>query len=304
MNCLVCYGNQKDSHLKCLKSFFGTKKQPLMDYSLNDLNQLAKKLIQSKRGIPGVQPKLSLHLDQNKKERFTLVGLEGDFILKPPTKQFHQLPENEDLSMHLAEICGINVVPHTLIKLKSGELAYLTKRIDRMDGIKLHMEDMCQISGNLTEDKYRGSMEKIGKLIFKYSSLKGLDLISFFEITLFSYLIGNSDIHLKNFSLIKYKKDYVLSPAYDLLSVKLVLPEDKEEMALTLNGKKNKLNKKDFFIFGESIYLSPKTIQNTFDRFKIKLPFLKDFIQISFLEDTSKSKYIELLNERFKIFDN
>jgi serine/threonine-protein kinase HipA len=300
MRCLFCYQkSENDYHNKCLELFFGSNKSPLINYTLNDLNDLAKKIIKSRIVIPGVQPKLSLHIEKGNTQRLTIVGLEGDFILKPPTNEFPNLPENEDLTMHLAEICGIKVVPHTLVKLKSGEYAYLTRRIDRINGQKIHMEDMCQILGNLTENKYNSSMEKIGKAILKYSKLKGLDLISFFEMTLFSYLVGNSDMHLKNFSLIESDNGFVLSPAYDLVSVKLAMPKDNEELALTLNGKKNNLEKKDFLKFGETINLQEKTILNIFENFKSKLPILTEYINISFLNDDLKKRYIDLLNKRF-----
>ena len=303
MKCLKCYKDSDDFyHKNCANVFFKSKKTPILNYTLEDIEKLAKKLVQTNITIPGVQPKLSLHLDKSNSNKMTIVGFEGDFILKPQAKSFIELPENEDLTMCMAELCGIRVVPHTLIKLKSGELAYITRRIDRIDGNKIHMEDMCQILGNQTDAKYRGSMEKVGKAILKYSSLKGIDIVSFFEVALFSYLVGNSDMHLKNFSLIEFEDGFSLSPAYDLLSVRIVLPEDREEMALTLNGKKNKILKNDFIEFGKSINLSEKVIQNSFEKFKSKLCDLKELVKISFLSEDLKKKYSDLLNERFKIF--
>ena len=144
--------------------------------------------------------------------------------MKPPTKQYRSLPELEDLTMHLAEISGIEVVPHSLIRLSSGKLSYITRRIDRRNEIKIHMEDMCQLTEKLTEQKYIGSYEQIAKAIAEYSANPGLDITNFFEQVLFSFLTGNSDMHLKIFSLIDSPEmGYVLSPAYDMIASSLVV---------------------------------------------------------------------------------
>jgi len=304
MKCLICYNEcETDYHEECLKLFFKSKITPIINYNLKDLNKLSQNIIKSRVTIPGVQPKLSLHIEKENSNKLTIIGIKGDYILKPPTESFRELPENEDLTMHLAEICGIKTVPHILIKLKSKEICYLTKRIDRKKNQKIHMEDMCQILEKLTEDKYRGSMERVGKAILKYSNVKGLDLISFFEITLFSYLVGNSDMHLKNFSLIENELGYSLSPAYDLVSVKLAMPKDNEEMALTLNGKKKKLNKSDFLKFAEFISVTQKSAENSIKKFKLKKQELIDFIKKSFLSDSSKKSYLDILNKRFQILN-
>lgn len=167
------------------------------------------------------------------------MGLWGRYILKPQTDVYRALPELEDLTMHMAEAAKIAVVPHSLIRFADGELCYITRRIDRQkDGTKTAMEDMCQLSERLTEYKYKGSYEQIAKLIKKYSATPQLDLVNFWEVVVFSWIVGNSDMHLKNFSLYKTPTGYSLTPAYDLLSTAIVMPEDKEELALTLNGKK------------------------------------------------------------------
>ncbi len=147
--------------------------------------------------------------------------------------------------MHLAEIAKIRVVPHSLIRFEDGELCYITRRIDRTnEGGKLAMEDMCQLSEKLTEQKYKGSYEQIAKLVLRYSSAPKLDLVNFWEQVVFSWITGNADMHLKNFSLYSPQQEvYTLTPAYDMLSTALVMPEDTEELALTLNGKKRKLKK-------------------------------------------------------------
>ncbi|MDT8394130.1 MAG: HipA domain-containing protein, partial [Bacteroidales bacterium] len=255
--CLFCYQplavNEEDFHASCSKKIFGQPGPPVLPYSESDLEPLAKEIIQSQTAITGVQAKLSLHIsgksnDGNEK-RFTIVGLWGGYILKPPNALYPQLPEVEDLTMHLAQLARIKTAPHSLIRLKSGNLAYITRRIDRNKKTKLAMEDMCQLTERLTEDKYHGSYEQIAKAIQKYSVIPGLDVINFFELLLFSFLTGNADMHLKNFSLLDQPGlGMALSPAYDLVNTALVNPADEEELALTLNGKKKKIRKHDFTV--------------------------------------------------------
>ncbi len=178
-----------------------------------------------------MQAKLSLHLTGTSKEgsdrRFTVVGLWGGYILKPPTATYPQLPEVEDVTMHLAQLAKIKTAPHSLVRLQSGSLAYLTKRIDRTNKGKLAMEDFCQLTERPTEDKYRGSTEQIAKAILKFSATPGLDVVNFFELVLFSFLTGNADMHLKNFSLLEQPGlGMTLAPAYDLVNTALVNPTD------------------------------------------------------------------------------
>src|SRR5215204_1289208 len=245
--CLYCYQpleeNEKDFHPTCSKKIFGQPIPPELPYTEGQMEELATQVIESKMAVTGVQPKISLHLAAAEKKdapkRFTIVGLWGGYILKPPSIHYPQLPEVEDLTMHLASLAKIKVAPHSLIRLQSGELAYITRRIDRVKKTKLHMEDMCQLTERLTEDKYYGSYEQIAKAIHKYSVKPGLDTINFFVQVVFTFLTGNADMHLKNFSLINEPgTGPVLSPAYDMVATALVNPADDEDMALTLNGKK------------------------------------------------------------------
>jgi serine/threonine-protein kinase HipA len=250
-----------------------------------------------------VQPKLSLSLEKvdASHHRLTIVGLWGDYILKPPTEQFPQLPENEDLTMKLAALCGIRTAEHSLIRLTSGELAYLTKRFDREKGRKIHVEDLCQLTGTLTEHKYRGSLEKVGKTIKGFSTNTGLDALSFFELTIFCFLTGNADMHLKNFSLMKNPSgDIQLSPAYDLVSTKLAMPQDLEEMALTMNGKKNRLKKVDFDKLGESLGINEKARENVYQNFADKFDSVKALINQSFLNQSLSDDYLNLVIERWQ----
>lgn len=307
--CLYCYqplkDNEQDYHASCSKKLFGQPSAPVLPYTEDDLEPLAKEVIQTQTAVTGVQVKLSLHITSGNQagseKRFTIVGLWGGYILKPSTADYPQLPEVEDLTMHLAAAANIKTVPHSLIRMQSGSLAYVTKRVDRTKEGKLAMEDMCQLTERLTEDKYHGSYEQIGKTIMKYSNTPGLDVINFLELVLFSFITGNADMHLKNFSLLdKPRLGMILSPAYDLVNTTLVNPDDKEEMALTLNGKKKKLNKEDFVAAMNTLKVEEKQQQNIFNKMEKALPKWLDWIDQSFLSDAYKEQYKSLLLERLQ----
>lgn len=304
--CLFCYQplteNELDFHSSCSKKIFGQPLAPALPYSEADLEPLAKEVIQSQTAVTGVQAKLSLHIANNKEEpgkRFTIVGLWGSYILKPPTVLYHQLPEVEDVTMHLAGLAKIKTAPHSLVRMASGNLAYITKRVDRTKAGKLPMEDMCQLTERLTEDKYHGSYEQIGKTIQKYSATSGLDVVNFFELVLFSFLTGNADMHLKNFSLIEQPGlGMVLSPAYDLVNTSLVNPADDEELALNLNGKKKRLKKQDFIVGMNTLKIDKKQQQNIFSKMEKAVPKWMEQIDISFLSDEFKVQYKAIIDER------
>ena len=298
--CLYCYRNledgQRDYHPACTKRFFGKDEAPVLPYSRANINDLAKEVVLKRTSVPGVQTKLSMDVNKGGKDepdRLTIVGLWGRYILKPKSDEFPWLPEVEDLTMHLAEIARINVVPHTLVRFNDGELTYITRRIDRDNrGKKFLMEDMCQISGRITADKYNSSYENIARMIKKYSSAPVLDLVNFWEVVVFSWITGNSDMHLKNFSLIsKNPGNYVLSQAYDLINVHIVFPEDAEELALTLDGKKKNIRKQNFVQAMKSSGLDDKVMGNIFNKFKAVAKRWYDFIDISFLPLELKEKY-------------
>ena len=305
--CLYCYKElepgEVDFHKSCCKKFFGTPTAPSLDYTRAQMDELAAQVIRSQTTLTGVQPKLSLNLDRHKgSAKLTIVGLWGGYIFKPQTEQFPMLPENEDLTMHLAEIARIKVVPHTLIRMKDGSIGYLTRRIDRKtDGEKIAMEDMCQLTERQTEHKYRSSYEQVGKAIRKYSANAQLDMVDFLELVYFSWLTGNNDMHLKNFSLYCPADEPVLTPAYDLLNAAISNPADEEELALNLNGKKKSLKDADF----KAAYRTCGVPEIVFDRIKKKyvnlLPKFKQEIQCSFLSEELKASYIKSLHRRLKV---
>lgn len=289
--CLYCYKplaeGERDYHKSCARKIFESTSVPELPYTRDKIKELAKEIVMANTTVTGVQAKLSLDISRGadgKQQRFTIVGLWGRFILKPQTDRYVNLPENEDLVMHLAEVAGIKTVPHSLIRFADGELCYITRRIDRTKkGEKIAMEDMCQLSERLTEDKYKGSYERIAKLIRQHSSAPLLDIVNFWEVVLFSWLTGNADMHLKNFSLFKPTANYMLTPAYDLLSTSIVDPKDDEELALTLNGKKKKIKREDFEKAMRDSGLDEKTIANVFTKFSKALPKWTEVINESFL---------------------
>lgn len=312
MNCLCCGKPLNTSavsnqwHKKCIKAFFGTSAFPDIDISDDVLNQLAIDSTNKGFTVPGVQKKLSLHLTEGEHPRLTLVNYPTGYILKPQTEEYPALPEMEYLVMQMAQASGIKTVPFALIQMpsQSSTFAYITKRIDRVSGEMLAMEDFCQLDGRLTEDKYRGSYERCGKIVLKYSARPGLDLSELYIRVVFSFAIGNSDMHLKNFSLIETRSEsceYVLSAAYDMLSTNVVLPTDPEQVALTMHGKKQNIRRNDFLHFGEAIGLSKKSAEKIIEKF---VTYEEGYIKMcrdSFLPDGMKERMEQLIRERIGI---
>lgn len=309
--CLYCYealSGTKDFHEACTKRFFGQLKTPQLAYNLEDLKSLARQVVQSQVAVTGVQAKVPLGLykdaSKNLTKKLTIVGLYGDYILKPPSEFYQQLPELESVTMHMAAVCGLKVVPHSLVRLQDETLCYITKRVDRTRKGKLMMEDMCQLSERLTEDKYKGSHEQVAKLLLKYSSTPLLDVGNFYEQVLFCFLTGNSDMHLKNFSLLENaEQEMSLCPAYDLVPSTLLLPTDTEELALTLNAKKRKLKYADFLVAYESCGLGKKVLDKTLELFYYCKPEIKAVLEKSFVSDFYKEKYNSLIETRYKQLD-
>jgi len=305
--CLYCYESVEaghDFHEKCSLEFFGTPVPPVIEYSLDQMDELVKHMVERSIAIPGVQAKLSMSLVKNAKgksdSRLTVVGaLGGQYIFKPPSESFPEMPQNEHLTMRMAEAFGIRVLPSSLIRLASGELSYITQRVDRKEtGEKIHMIDMFQITEAF--DKYKSSMEKVGKAINDYSDNTLLDKIFYFELALFSFLTGNNDMHLKNFSMIESNSGWVLSPVYDLLNITILNPDDEEELALTLCGKKKKLKREHFVQLGERLGLTDKQINGVFKRIERDTPKAIAWIDRSFLSADMMNAYKEVLDKRYQ----
>jgi len=320
MNCLCCgrpisdpCGKEELSsgwHFSCVKKFFGTSQLPDLDLSEETVLQIANESITKGYTVPGVQKKISLHLSTEKKPRLTIVNYPVGFILKPQTAEYSALPEAEYLIMRMAEKTGIKTVPFALLRIPDhpARFAYITKRIDRIlpnrknkETQKLAMEDFCQIDGRLTQDKYRGSYERCAKIITAYSAHPGLDLSELFLRIVFSYVTGNSDMHLKNLSLIETtpgSQRYVLSAAYDMLPTNIVLPEDTEQLALTMNGKKSNLKRADFFAFADSCGIPVKSAEKMIRKIADLRPVYLSMCGDSYLPFEMKETLEKLIIER------
>ena len=317
MNCLCCGKPLKENkyeigwHKACIKRFFGTSVIPEIEVDDETVKLLADETTNKGYTVPGVQKKLSLHLMSGggQKPRLTLVIYPTGYILKPQVEDYTALPEAEQLVMSMAEATGISTVPHALVKGENS-YAYITKRVDRQfhknDVKMLAMEDFCQLDLRLTQDKYKGSYERCAKIISRYSSRKGLDMSELFLRLVFCFVTGNSDMHLKNFSLIEtdegsYK--FILSPAYDLLPVNVIMPEDKEQFALTMNGKKQNLHKKDFLIFAEGCGLTRIQAENMIKKVvSMKTKYI-EMTKESLIPDEMKASMIALINRRLAVFE-
>lgn len=317
MKCLYCGKEIEKSssneekewqwHKKCIRHFFGTETFPTIDLSENALTKLANETVNKGLAVPGVQKKLSLHLTYGKNARMTLVNYPSGYILKPQTDDYANMPEYEHMAMQMAEAAGIFTVPHALIHL-NGTYAYITKRIDRSitsKSISLYaMEDFCQLSGRLTEDKYQGSYEGCGRIIKKYSSYQGFDLSELFLRVIVSFIIGNSDMHLKNFSLIEEEsgsRKFRLSAAYDFLPVNVILPEDQEQMALTVNGKKKNIHRKDFLTLAEHCDIPKKAAERMIEQVISRKDKIISICEESLLSKDQKQKTINLILSRINV---
>jgi serine/threonine-protein kinase HipA len=304
--CHICLqpmdDTQKLHHEACCKKLFGSGIPPALPYTLKDLNALAQNVVRRHIAVPGIQPKLSMHLERDgsrQDSRLTLVGLEGGYILKAPVSQYPEMPELEHVTMRMAGCFAITTAECGLIPLKDGQPTFITKRMDRQGSSKLHMEDMCQLTDRLTEQKYRGSLEQVGKAIIRHCDNSLFDALRFFELTLYCFLTGNSDMHLKNFSLLHLQDGSIaLSPAYDLLPTQLLLPEDTEDTALTLNGRKSRLVRNDFMKLAESLRLTEKQAMNTFSRFSSNLDAALELLGKGLCTDSMKDRFKELIRSR------
>jgi len=280
--CLFCgkslSGESETSewHLGCSRIFFGFSAIPDLDFSLETLEQVVSVAVSAGTTVTGVQKKMSLGLvSDSERNRLTLIP--AGFILKLPVQEYPELPVLEQVLMSVADSMGIRTVPHALIRLANRDLAYITRRIDRKvsgkdytrnrtTGLKIDMEDLCQLSERLTEDTYKGSYEQCGRRISRFSSRPGLDVADFFFLNLFSFVTGNADMHLKNFSLIHTDTGYILAPVYDLVPTRLLISEDTEEIVLSMNGKKNTLTHSDFIALGENLRVPPKAMHGLMNR--------------------------------------
>ncbi len=310
--CLYCYKEleegQVDYHPACARRFFGNETVPILPYTRENMSELARQVIRTSASVTGVQAKMSLDVNRggkNEPSKFTIVGLWGKYIFKPQSDKYPCLPELEDLTMKMAEVARIRTARHTLIRLADGELGYLTLRMDRgRKGEKISMLDMCQLTNRLTEHKYFGTYLQLAETIKKHSAAPMLDVQRYWEVVLFSWITGNSDMHCKNFSLIDTGNgEYALAPAYDLLAVLLADPEDTEEMAMSfeVGGTKCGFNRNTFMIAFTQGGIPVGVANKMIERMKTCLPKWKELISQSFLPEKMKADYCQLLNKRIEL---
>ena len=310
--CLYCYQElekgQVDYHPTCAHKFFGIDVAPILPYTRDNMSELARQVIRTSASVTGVQAKMSLDVNRGGKHepaKFTIVGLWGKYIFKPQSGHYPSLPELEDLTMKMAEVAHIRTARHTLIRLIDGELGYLTLRMDRgRKGEKKSMLDMCQLTNRLTEHKYFGTYLQLAETIKKYSSAPMLDVQRYWEVVLFSWITGNSDMHCKNFSLIDTGGgEYVLAPAYDLLAVLLADPQDTEEMAMafTVGGEKTGFDRTTFSTAFIQSGISAPVADKMIERMKGNLPRWQELISQSFLPEKMKADYCLLLRKRIDL---
>ncbi|MCF8241652.1 MAG: HipA domain-containing protein [Melioribacteraceae bacterium] len=288
---------------------YSSKGLKLLSRNLNTLNNLIfskEELLQEaltrapKMSIQGVQPKLSAVLNVSD-SKFEIVDKKGLYILKPPHNVYEEVPQNEDLTMRLAEITGFKIPTHGMVYGKDNSLTYFVKRFDRTGRHKkIAVEDFAQLSGASRNTKYNSSMEKVVKIVDQFCTFPAIEKLKLFELTLFNFLTGNEDMHLKNFSLIRNEDIIEFSPLYDLVNTTIVLKNAQEEIALPIRGRKNNLNKSDLVdYFGKEICGLNDTIRNqTLAKFDSVFEDWLKLIDVSFLSKEKKESYYSLISER------
>ena len=312
---MYCYqeleDGQVDFHPACARKFFGTQTVPILPYTRDNMSELARQVIRASASVTGVQAKMSLDVNRGGKgepAKFTIVGLWGKYIFKPQSGRYPCLPELEDLTMKMAEAAHIRTAPHTLIRLADDELGYLTLRMDRgRKGEKISMLDLCQLTNRLTEHKYYGTYQQLAETIKRYSSAPMLDVQRYWEVVLFSWITGNSDMHCKNFSLLDTGNgEYTLAPAYDLLAVLLANPEDTEEMAMSfkVGGTKSGFDRDTFMTAFTQSNIPVAVADRMIERMKGRLPAWEKLVSQSFLPEKMKAAYCRLLSNRLAFLKN
>lgn len=298
--CLDPTAEDIDYHVECLESLFGTRTLPLLDIALSKLMGLAAEMA-GKMSISGVQEKVSLRLSEDK-TRFEIAPSGGRYILKPEPPRFAFAAQNEQLTMRLAELAGIEVPPLGLVELKDKAIAYVIKRLDRLvDGTKLQVEDFCQLAEKPMRDKYQGSGELCVRVLRKYASEPLIEIRKLFKVLLFSWWVSNGDEHLKNFSLVRTTEGrWRLAPAYDRVCTRLPIPSDRD-LALPVCGKQSNLTRRLWFDFAEYAGIPERAAARLLrEQIDALEPSLR-FIDASFLPDELKSQYQEIVRQNTEL---
>ncbi|MFZ5828436.1 MAG: type II toxin-antitoxin system HipA family toxin [Planctomycetota bacterium] len=251
--------------------------------------------------ISGVQEKVSLRLSDDK-SHFQIAPTGGRYVLKPEPSRFAFIPQNEHLTMRLAELVGIEVPPFGLVELKDKAIAYIIKRFDRLDdGTKLQVEDFCQLDEKPIRHKYQGSGELCVRILRKYASEPLIEVRKLLKVLLFSWWVSNGDQHLKNFSLVRTTEGrWRLAPAHDLVCTRLPIPSDRD-LALPICGKRSNLDRRQWLDFAKYSQIperaAARLLQEQIDGLESSLRFIK----ASFLPDDLKSRYQEIVQQNTEL---
>jgi serine/threonine-protein kinase HipA len=257
-----------------------------------------------KLSIQGVQAKLSAVISVAN-QQFEIVDQFGNYIIKPQNDIFPELPENEDVTMKMAKVYGIDVPFHGLVYSKDGSLSYFIKRFDRYSkGKKYATEDFAQLTGSSRDTKYDYTMEKLVKVIDDYCTFPAIEKADFFKRVLFCFITGNEDMHLKNFSVITKAGKTTLTPVYDFLNSSISIKNPQEELALSLKGKKSNFKSTELIDYyaKELLQLNDKTIAIILSDMNKSLSKWIELVEVSFLSDAMKEKYLKVLDNRMKRF--
>ena len=297
--CLVCLDDVHgggEYHPRCARTLFGTTRVPAIDLDLARLHTLAQAMV-GHTSLSGVQRKVSMGLAA---DRATLrVATEGGhFILKPQAQVFPHVPENEHVTMRIAEAAGLAVAPNGLVRLADGSLAYLTRRFDRpAEGGKLLQEDFCQLGGLAPKQKYEGSAELCARLVRRWASEPLVAAQALFRQVVFGWWTGNGDMHLKNLSLLRGADGlYRLSPAYDLVCTRLVIEDD--QLALPVGGNRREVTARQWVEFATYCGLAGKAAARALGGVHAALAPSLQIVGRCWLPDDMKERYARLLEVR------
>lgn len=298
--CRVCLGElpatASDYHPRCVRGVFGSGRVPALDLETGKLHTAALAMVGT-TSLSGVQKKISLGLSTDRK---TLQVAAGGvrFILKPPTDVYPALPENEHLCTRLARLAKIETAPGGLVALADGPWALVVRRFDRTpEGLKLAQEDFCQLAGKRAREKYEGSAELLIRLLRRYASEPLVEIAKLYRRLLFSWWIGNGDMHLKNFSLLTGQDGVVgLSPAYDLVATRLLIPDD--SLALPVGGKRDRLTRSDWLALAQYGGLPPRAAVRPLKQLAELLPRAQELVSQCFLPAEQRRALADLLRER------
>lgn len=297
--CLACLrpidGGRGAYHRACLRALFETDVVPTIDIELAKLHTVGLAMA-GKTSLSGVQRKVSLGLST---ERTTLeVSIApGRFILKPKAETFAELPENELTTMRLAAEVGLEVPPCALVILKDGSTAYVVRRFDRAGDHKVHQEDFCQLAQKSPKEKYDGSGELCVRVVRRYASEPGIEMLKLYRQLVFAWWTGNGDMHLKNLSMLRDDDGLIrMTPAYDLISTRLHIPED--DLALPIGGKRGGVTRRTWRELADYAGIPRKAADRVLDDMASREDACLALVERSPLSPPLREAYRALLQDR------